>query len=48
MLFEGQQVMEDFRLYTRLALKGYGDKEVYLADDVVRGLVEEFAQHQSR
>ncbi|WP_061214614.1 DUF6063 family protein [Syntrophomonas wolfei] len=47
MLYEEQQVMEAFRLYTRLALKGYGDKEalrLYLADDVVRGLVEEFAQ----
>ena len=47
MLYDERQVMEAFRLYARLALKGYGDKEtlrLYLADDVVRGLVEEFAQ----
>ena len=47
MLYDERQVMEAFRLYAGLALKGYGDKEtlrLYLADDVVRGLVEEFAQ----
>jgi hypothetical protein len=47
MLYEERQVRDAFRLYTALAVKGYGDKEalrLYLADDVVRGLVEEFAQ----
>jgi hypothetical protein len=47
MLYDERQVMEAFRLYAGLALKGYGDREalrLYLADDVVRGLVEEFAQ----
>lgn len=39
MLYDERQVVEAFRLYARLALKGYGDKEtlrLYLADDVVR------------
>lgn len=47
MLYDERQVMEAFRLYATLAVKGYSDKEalrIYLADDVVRGLVEEFAQ----
>jgi hypothetical protein len=47
MQYEERQVKAAFRLYASLAAKGYGDKEalrLYLADDVVRGLVEEFAQ----
>ena len=47
MFYEERQVKEAFRLYASLAVKGYGDKEalrLYLADDVVRGLVEEFAR----
>ena len=47
MHYEERQVKEAFRLYAALAAQGYGDKEalrLYLADDVVRGLVEEFAQ----
>lgn len=47
MLYEQQQVMGAFRLYATLAAKGHGDKEemrLYLADDVVRGLVNEFAR----
>lgn len=47
MLYDERQVKEAFRLYASLAVKGYGDKEelrLYLADDAVRGLVEEFAQ----
>jgi len=47
MFYDERQVKEAFRLYAVLAAKGYGDKEalrLYLADDVVRGLVEEFAQ----
>lgn len=47
MFYEERQVRDAFRLYTALAVKGYGDKEalrLYLADDVVRGLLEEFAQ----
>ncbi|NLV21248.1 MAG: non-ribosomal peptide synthetase module [Syntrophomonadaceae bacterium] len=47
MFYDERQVKEAFRLYAALAAKGYGDKEalrLYLADDVVRGLVEEFAQ----
>lgn len=47
MHYEERQVKEAFRLYASLAAQGYGDKEAlrqYLADDVVRGLVEEFAQ----
>lgn len=47
MLYDERQVTAAFRLYASLAVKGYGDKEalrLYLADDVIRGLVEVFAQ----
>jgi hypothetical protein len=47
MYYDERQVKEAFQLYAALAVKGYGDKEelrLYLADDAVRGLVEEFAQ----
>ncbi|MEN6328304.1 MAG: DUF6063 family protein [Syntrophomonas sp.] len=47
MLYEPEQVMGAFKLYACLAVKGCGDREqlrLYLADDVVRGLVDQFAR----
>ncbi|NLW91353.1 MAG: non-ribosomal peptide synthetase module [Syntrophomonadaceae bacterium] len=47
MLYDERQVTAAFRLYASLVVKGYGDKEalrLYLADDIIRGLVEVFAQ----
>ena len=46
MLYENTTIMRAFDLYTTLARDGYGNKEQlqeYLADDQVRGLVDQFA-----
>lgn len=45
-LYNNEQVMQAFKLYSILSLKGYGEKEelhMYMADDMVRGLVDQFA-----
>lgn len=45
-LYNNEQVMRAFKLYSMLSLKGYGEKEelhMYLADDMIRGLVDQFA-----
>lgn len=47
MIYEQEQVTGAFKLFASLAVKGYGDKDelrLYLADDAVRGLVEQFAR----
>ena len=45
--YSNEQVMQSFKLYSTLAMKGYGEKEelrLYMADDIIRGLVEQFAR----
>lgn len=45
--YSNEQVMQSFKLYSVLAMKGYGEKEelrLYMADDIIRGLVEQFAR----
>ncbi|MBZ4687942.1 MAG: hypothetical protein PWQ96_720 [Clostridia bacterium] len=47
MHYNSEQVMKAFELYTELAQKGSAEKEHlqdYLADDAVRGLVDQFAR----
>ncbi|GKU25152.1 DUF6063 family protein [Clostridium folliculivorans] len=46
-LYSNEQVMQSFKLYSTLAMKGYGEKEdlkLYTSDDVTRGLVDQFAR----
>lgn len=46
MIYEDEQVMQAFRIYSTLSVKGYEKKDelrMYLADDAVRGLVDQFA-----
>jgi len=48
MEFKSREIMEAFNIYSRLAAKGYEDREEirgYIIDDKVRELVDEFA-HQ--
>lgn len=45
-LYNNEQVLQAFKLYSKLALKGYGEKQelhIYMADDMIRGLVDQFA-----
>ncbi|MTI67185.1 MAG: non-ribosomal peptide synthetase module [Firmicutes bacterium] len=47
MNYSHDQVMKAFKIYSKLALNGYEEKEElreYLADDNVRGLVDEFSK----
>lgn len=46
MAYQNDTVMRAFRLYTRLAMSGMAEKEdlqEYMADDEVRGLLDQFA-----
>lgn len=46
MYYEREQVKKAFKIYSRLSISGYIEKDelrLYLADDVVRGLVDDFA-----
>lgn len=46
MFYNNDQIIQAFKLYTILSTKGYGEKEelrLYLADDAIRGLVDQFA-----
>jgi hypothetical protein len=46
-LYNNEQVIQAFKLYSILSMKGYGEKEelrLYLADELVRGLVDQFAR----
>jgi hypothetical protein len=46
MLYEQQQVMQAFSIFTTLSIDGKGGEEelrLYFSDDAVRGLVEQFA-----
>lgn len=45
--YSNEQVMQGFKLYSVLSMKGYGEREelrLYMADDVIRGLVDQFAR----
>ncbi len=47
MFYNNDQIIQAFKLYTILSAKGYGEKEelrLYLADDAIRGLVDQFAK----
>jgi hypothetical protein len=47
LLYEEQQVIKAFKIYSDLAANGMGEKDElrqYLMDDKVRGLVEQFAE----
>lgn len=47
MMYDNEVILRAFRLYTELARKGVVEREglqQYLADDEVRGLVDQFAQ----
>ena len=45
--YSNEQVMQAFRLYSVLAMQGYGEKEqlhLYMSDDSIRSLVDQFAK----
>lgn len=45
--YSNEQVIQSFKLYSTLAMKGYGEKEdlrLYMSDDVIRGIVDQFAR----
>lgn len=47
MLYEQEQIIQAFKIYSLLAIKGKANKDdirLYLADDYIRGLVDQFAQ----
>ncbi|MEJ8552628.1 DUF6063 family protein [Tepidibacter sp. Z1-5] len=47
MIYNQEQVIQAFKIYSKLAVNGYGDTDelrLYLADDAIRGLVEQFAK----
>lgn len=47
MIYNQEQVLQAFKIYSLLAKQGYVDKDEvrwYLADDVLRGLVDQFAK----
>lgn len=47
MLYEQKQVIEAFKIYSDLAMNGKAEKEdlrLYIADDYIRGLVNQFAE----
>jgi molybdopterin converting factor small subunit len=47
MLYHHEQVIKAFNLYSKLSVKGYGENDelrLYLADDAIRGLVDQFAK----
>lgn len=46
MYYDHEQVIKAFKIYSRLSISGHIEKDelrLYLADDVVRGLVDDFA-----
>lgn len=47
MYYSNEQVMKAFKIYSRLAAEGTGEKEdlrQYLVDDALRGLIDQFAE----
>lgn len=47
MLYEQEQVIQAFKIYSTLAINGKGYKDdlrLYIADDAIRGLINQFAQ----
>ena len=49
MIYNNDQVMSAFKLYLILSTSGYARKDelrVYIADDTVRAIVEQFAKEQ--
>lgn len=47
MYYEHNQVINAFKIYSKLAADGIGEKDdlrLYIVDDVIRGLVDEFAE----
>ncbi|ADL53313.1 DUF6063 family protein [Clostridium cellulovorans] len=46
-LYNNEQVMQAFKLYSILSMQGYGSKEdlrLYISDEMIRGLVDQFAR----
>lgn len=46
-MYQQQQIIQAFNLYSKLSAKGYGENDelrLYLADDGIRGLVDQFAK----
>lgn len=49
MVYDNEQVMQAFKLFSTLSIKGYGLKEelhLYMADEIIRGLVDQFAKEE--
>lgn len=47
MVYDNEQIMQAFKLFSTLSVKGYGEKEelrLYMADEIIRGLVDQFAK----
>ena len=47
MIYEQEQVVQAFKIYSTLAINGKANKDdlrLYIADDTIRGLVNQFAQ----
>lgn len=47
MIYNNEQVLKAFKLYTKLSLAGFGESDelrLYQADDAIRGLVNQFAK----
>lgn len=47
MYYSNEQVMKAFKIYSKLATEGLGEKEdlrQYLVDDALRGLIDQFAE----
>ncbi|HDK7156407.1 TPA: non-ribosomal peptide synthetase module [Clostridium botulinum] len=45
--YNNEQVIQAFKVYSILSMKGYGEKEelrLYISDDMIRGLVDQFAR----
>jgi len=49
MVYDNEQVMQAFKIFSTLSVKGYGEKEefrLYIADEIIRGLVDQFAKEE--
>lgn len=47
MVYDNEQIMKAFQIYAKLSMNGIADKEdcrTYMADDEIRGLVDQFAE----
>lgn len=47
MVYDNEQIIQGFKLFSMLSAKGYSEKEelrLYMADESIRGLVDQFAK----